>query len=374
MMTRQTFIALIGLMLLPCSVAYSADWPLYRGNELAQGIADAKLPDNLKLEWEFEVKDGAFEATPVVVDGVAYIGDLDASVYALKIADGSKLWEYEGDKKNISGFLGSPAYRDGKIFVGDIDGALHCIDAKTGKQVWKYEAGLEINSSVNFYQDKVLIGSQDSNLYCLNIADGKLAWKYQIDDQIRCMPTVVANRGFLAGCDAKLHVVDLDQGTKAGEVAIDGPTGSSPAVRDEVAYFGTEGGSFYAINWKSLKIDWQYQDPSRQQPIRASAAVLPDRVIYGSFNKKLVSLDRASGKLQWEFTARGKIASSPVVAGNRVYFGAADSRVRALDIASGKEVWQFEARGEFPAGPAIAENRLLIASDRGVVYCFGPAE
>ncbi|RCS49321.1 serine/threonine protein kinase [Bremerella cremea] len=361
-----TFLALLA------TLSAQADWPLYRGNALAQGVADEALADNLELKWKLEVKDGAFEATPVVFHGIAYIGDLDGRVYALKLADGSKVWTYEGNVDQLSGFMGSPAYREGRIYVGDIDGVLHCLDANNGKLLWKFEAGQEINGSVNFYQDKILIGSQDATLYCLNQADGTLAWKVEIDDQIRCMPTVVANRGFVAGCDSKLHVIDLEAGKALGTVPIDGPTGSAPAVRGEVAYFGTEAGTFYAIDWKQLKVVWQYEDARNRQQIRASAAVLPDRVIFGSYSKNLVSLDLRTGQPQWTFKARGKINSSPVVAGNRVYFGSADSRVRAVDVATGKEVWQYEAKSGFPAGPAVSDGCLLIASERGVVYCFGP--
>ncbi|WP_233198772.1 MULTISPECIES: PQQ-binding-like beta-propeller repeat protein [Pirellulaceae] len=347
-----------------------ADWPLYRGNALAQGVSHETLSDNLDVRWKLEIDNGAFEATPIVVDGIVYIGDLDGRVYAVKLEDGSKVWTYEGNVDQLSGFMGSPAYREGRIYVGDIDGVLHCLNADDGKLLWKFETGLEINGSVNFYQDKILIGSQDANLYCLNKEDGKLAWKVQIDDQIRCMPTVVSNRGFVAGCDSKLHVIDLDKGEPLGTVPIDGPTGSAPAVRDDVAYFGTEAGSFFAINWKDLKVVWQFQDDRNRQQIRASAAVLPDRVVFGSFSKNLVSLDRETGKEQWTFKARGKINSSPVVAGERVYFGSADSRVRAVDLNTGKEVWQYEAKSGFPAGPAVSNGCLLIATERGVLYCF----
>ena len=70
-------------------------------------------------------------------------------------------------------------------------------------------------------------------------------------------------------------------------------------------------------------------------------------------------------------TGKKRIDSSPVIAGNRVYFGSEAGRVHALDVASGKEVWQYETGGGFASSPAIAEGKLVIASDDGVVYCFG---
>ena len=35
------------------------------------------------------------------------------------------------------------------------------------------------------------------------------------------------------------------------------------------------------------------------------------------------------------------------------------------------QVWQFQGSGGFTGSPAVADGKLVIASDRGVVYCFG---
>ncbi|MCA9202690.1 MAG: PQQ-like beta-propeller repeat protein, partial [Planctomycetales bacterium] len=136
------------------------DWPLYRGDARSSGVASGTLPAELDVAWTFKVEKGAFEATPIIVDGVVYIGDLDGELYALKLADGKQLWKTETD----SGFIAAPAYRDGKLFVGDFDGLFRCFDAKTGKQLWSFETMAEIDSSANFYKGNVLVGSQDATL------------------------------------------------------------------------------------------------------------------------------------------------------------------------------------------------------------------
>ena len=55
----------------------------------------------------------------------------------------------------------------------------------------------------------------------------------------------------------------------------------------------------------------------------------------------------------------------------KTVLGSADGRVYGLNIETGKEVWQYEAGGGFTGSPAVAQGRLIIASDDGVVYCFG---
>ena len=121
------------------------DWPIFRGDTLANGVAGSPLAERPEVLWRFEVPEGAFEGTAAIVDGVVYLGDLDGSLYALNLSDGTERWKYEID----GGFPSSPAVRDGRIYIGDYDGWLHCVDAKTGAELWRFETQAEINACAN---------------------------------------------------------------------------------------------------------------------------------------------------------------------------------------------------------------------------------
>ena len=216
----------------------------------------------------------------------------------------------------------------------------------------------------------MLYGSQDATLYALDAETGKEAWKFTIQDQIRCSPTVVENRAFIAGCDGKLHVVDLDNGAAAEGVKIDGPTGATPAVLGDLVYFGSEGGTFYAINWKTAQVAWSQREP-RGQPLRSSAAVIEGLVVFGGRDKQLHAVAPSDGRKLWSFASKGRIDSSPVIVGDRVFVGSSDGRVFAFDRRSGEMVWQYEAGGDFAASPALASGRLVIGTRQGALYCFG---
>jgi outer membrane protein assembly factor BamB len=348
------------------AAAKNTAWPVCRGDELATGIAHSPLPENLEVLWKFNSNMHGFEATVAIVDGVVYAGSLDGELYVLSLADGKEKWRYHTEL----GFNAPPAVADGRVFAGDADGRFYCFDAATGKPLWGKETGGEIDSGPNFYKDWVLVGSQDATLYCYEQATGKEVWKYTIGDQVRCSPTVVEGRAFLAGCDAKLHIIDLDKGQPIGTVEIDGPTGSTPAVGGDCVYFGTEGASFFSINWREAKIAWQARG-ERNMPFRSSGAVLEDMIIVGSHDKNIYALDRNTGQEKWSFTTRAKVDSSPVVVGNRVFVGSGDGRLYGLDCATGKKVWEYEAGGHFVASPAVAEGRLVIGNTDGTLYCFG---
>ncbi len=344
------------------------DWPLARGDALGTGVARSTLPENLDKLWQFEVPKGAFSATPIVFNGMVYIGDLDGVVHAVRLVDGKELWTFKPPESD--GFKASAGYADGFVCVGDLGGVFYCLDAASGKKLWSRKADGAIDGSPAFYKGRVIFGSEDNNLYCVDLKSGKDVWKLTLPDQIQCTPTVLDNLAFLAGCDGNFHVVDLDKGTEIPPpVDIEGPSGQTPAIVGDVAYFGTEAGTFFAIDWKKRSVLWRWENAAHDELI-ASAAALADEVIFASHDHHVRAVD-AKGKVLWTSPVHGRLDSSPIVVGNRVFFGSADGRISALDRTSGKKVWEYEAGGSFSGGPAVAANCLLIASDDGILYCLG---
>ena len=135
-------------------------------------------------------------------------------------------------------------------------------------------------------------------------------------------------------------------------------------------FFGTEGASFFAIDWRQAKIVWQLRS-ERNMPFRASAAVTPEEVIFAGHDKHVYAVDPQNGHERWKFATRAKVDSSPVVVGNRVFVGAGDGRLYALDRAKGEKLWEYEAGGHFVASPAVAAGRLVIGNTDTTLYCFG---
>ncbi len=341
-------------------------WPVFRGDPQGTGFTEITLPTELKVLWEHKVDNGAFESTAAIVDDVVYIGDLDGTLFALDLQSGEVKWEYKAE----IGFVASPAVQNGRVFVGNLDGIFFCIDTE-GNELWRHESNGEIDAGANFYQDKVLYGSQDATLYCLDQETGDVVWQHQIDDQIRCSPTVVENRAFVAGCDGLLHIINLDDGTRADSVPIDSPTGVTPAVLGDVAYFGTEQAGFYAIDWKQAQVNWQFEDPDGATATRSNPAVTDGHVVFGARNRVVHSLTPENGEINWSFEARGPIDSSPVIAGDHVYIGASDKRMYVLKLSDGTLVSERELNGKIIGSPAVAGGCLIVATNRGVVYCLG---
>jgi len=359
------------ILLMGCWQASSshvlADWPLVRGNALATGVADSEVADTLQRLWEYAVPDSGFEATAVISAGIVYIGDMDNTFYALRLADGKLVWKQTFED---SGFATAAALAGDMIYVGDINGVLRALRADTGKEVWSYETNSDLYAAPNVQDATLLITTDSGELLALNAQTGDPQWSFKIEAPLRCWPTVVEGRIFLAGCDERLHAVDFSTGKEVEGLDIDGPTGSTPATRGKKIYFGTEAGTFYAISCRPMQVVWAHRDSQRSQSIRSSAAVGQRVVVYGIRGKQVVALDRATGKPRWTFPVRSRVENGPVIAGNLVFLATVRGRVIGVDVSSGDEKWWFTAGGSFLGSPAVADGKLVLGNTDGTLYCF----
>jgi outer membrane protein assembly factor BamB len=224
----------------------------------------------------------------------------------------------------------------------------------------------------------VLITSELGTLTCLNAADGKPRWApFRIEAPLRCSPTSLSGRAMLSGCDSLLHIIDVSNGKEIQTAKIDGPTGATAAIHENRAFFGTEGGTFFAIDIPSddtgePNVAWTFRDPRRGQPIRAAAAVTNEIVVYGSQGKAIYGLDPSTGKEKWQpIATRSRIESSPVIAGERIVAATAAGKLYLLDVKTGEVKWEQEMGGSFTASPAVVDGRIILGNGDGTLYCLG---
>jgi outer membrane protein assembly factor BamB len=350
------------------------DWPMFRGDPLQTGVSKSKFPNKPTVHWRYPVKDAAFTTAAAIADDTVFVGDDLGTMHALDFETGKRRWKVVvGDSVPISS---TPTVIDGVVYFGDEAGVLRALDARDGSTRWTFKTDGPIVSSVNLSGDRLVsggrlvFGSYDGNLYCLEKPTGKLLWKFETDDKIHGTPAVVKDRVLMAGCDAKLHVVDLVKGTELSHVALGSVSGSSAAIRGAHAFIGTYGNEVIGIDWQESKVIWRFQNPDRQFPFVASAALTNKLVIIGGRDKNVYGLDAETGKPAWSFNAKGRVEGSVVLADNVAIVGTQSGILFGLDATIGKEIWRFEAGDSITASPAIAHDRIVIGTDDGILYCL----
>src|ERR1035437_7465277 len=76
------------------AAAPGGDWPMFRGGPTLAGVAGGSLPDRLSLLWTFKAA-GPVKSSAAIVGDRVFIGSDDGNVYALALADGTKVWAFK---------------------------------------------------------------------------------------------------------------------------------------------------------------------------------------------------------------------------------------------------------------------------------------
>ncbi|PIX49988.1 MAG: hypothetical protein COZ06_11320 [Armatimonadetes bacterium CG_4_10_14_3_um_filter_66_18] len=128
---------------------------------------------------------------------------------ATKTGDLSKtgvVWRYTGLNRSFA----TPAVVGGLVYVGDVRGTIHCLDAETGHCYWTYETKGQMMSSTLVADGKVYAGNDRGVLTVL--ATGKQAevlGKVHLDSALRATP-VAANGVLFVASQKYLYAVRKD--------------------------------------------------------------------------------------------------------------------------------------------------------------------
>lgn len=369
---------LIGLQVVGVSPARSASnatgtaaWPKFRFDAANTGfnpletILDPTNVGDLRLRWRVSVE--VFRSSPVVVDGVLYIGsDSHRGLVALDAATGLFLWASQTGAITQS----TPTVDAGVVYVGT-GASLLAIDAATGDLTWSRDLGGQVWSSAAVDGEFLYIASGHS-VVSLDKATGGARWTRAVGP-IKSAPAVAGGRVFVVTTkDHVLHALDDNTGTPLWNLATGQEGGNeslaSPAYADGVVYVpGIP--TMYAVDAATGAVLWT----ADVQFIPWSSPAIANRVVYVASAFQMFAFDAGTGELLWTQDAiDGVIFSSPAVANGVVYVGGgADSAVYAFDAADGTLLWTAPTRNNAYSSPVILNGVAYFGSGDGQVQAFG---
>jgi alcohol dehydrogenase (cytochrome c) len=180
----------------------SGSWAYPNGNldntRVAATTISAANVSSLREAWSFHLTGkaaagvggvGSLAAAPVVVNGVVYLQDLDANVYAISLATGKLRWEYQANLPEATGPGPDGVAVAGGVVYGDTSTAVFALNAATGTVIWTDDALLTSGQGSFEIQPQVAggrvylasaygSGPGGGVLLALNASSGKLLWKF----------------------------------------------------------------------------------------------------------------------------------------------------------------------------------------------------
>jgi polyvinyl alcohol dehydrogenase (cytochrome) len=400
-----------------------SEW-LHLGGDLAHTRAASDEttvgPDNagaLQPAWELSDVTGV-TGTPIIADGVVYIGDWTGRLWVLDAETGDEIWTRDLDTSRIQAAV---AIDDDRVFVGAFDPRIVALDRETGDEVWQATVDDHPMASVfgsPIHVDGLVIvgvasyenvaGAEDfsfrGSVVALDAATGDEVWRYwttEGDDtegpgvSVWSTPAVDLDREHVyvgtgqhyaepttERSDA-IIALDLTTGEEqwvhqytAGDVwvisepgeGLDADIGAPPnlfQVGDTDAVgAGDKDGVYKALDRDTGEELWSTDltEGGLQGGVMASAAV-HDGSIYvmsneASTTSELFALEQDTGEIRWQSEV-GSLAVGPVTWANGVVYVADNTgNISGFDADSGERLWAHQTEGEAAGGIAVADGTV----------------
>lgn len=237
------------------------------------GVSDGGRSDFIALEiatrkprWRLHFDDDnkRWTGTPAVVGGVAYFGDEQGFLYAVRVSDGSLLWRSDSPDPRTyiqSTYTNSPVIANGRVYVGRGDKVLRALNGATGHELWRFTA----------------------------------------DDIIMAPPTVADNAVYVASTDTTLTALDASSGSRYWSFGVGASAGngawSPPLAANGLVYVADIFNALYAVNAVSGDAVWHAEATFATGPVIAN-----DTIYIGDGNGVRVSAYEARfGAQRWQF-------------------------------------------------------------------------
>jgi outer membrane protein assembly factor BamB/tRNA A-37 threonylcarbamoyl transferase component Bud32 len=328
------------------------------------GTIALRTSDDVLAVWQFACEDEIY-SSPVVFEGVVYIGSYDHNLYALDAKSGEFRWKYATE----GGIVAVPCIYGDKVIVGSEDRFLYAIGAASGIIAWSSPTNGRIRSSAREDYDHIFFGSDDGYLRAVSAHSGREVWSFQAMKEIRSSPAIANEVVYFGSNDGHLYAVNIQGGKMRWRFRIARGVLSSPLVFEGVVYVGGMDGFLYAVDARYGSVVWRYRTGGA---IVSSPALSPElgTVYFGSADGSVYAVDADSPRLVWKYETDGQVASSPIVSEGVVYIGSGDGFLYALDARSNELRWKFKTQGRVLSTPAIYEGMVYVGSTDRYVYAL----
>ena len=408
---------------------FAEDWPTWRHDANRTGCTTEKLSDDLELLWRLDLPtpkpcwslseyrlqfDHSYE--PVVLGNRVFVPSMvNDSVSSYDLASGERQWTFYADGPVRFAPLG---WKD-KLYVASDDGYLYCLNAASGAVIWKFRGGtterrlLGNRRLINLYPVRGAPVIYDEKIYfaagiwpfmgifihALDAQTGEVVWSnsgdgadFQLQPHTSPAFAGVAPQGYLIADETRLIVaggrsapatydratgafMHLDMDDKRGSYAI---SSDDQNVYLDNTIYSLESGKFLG------EVDFSILDEQYLVGVNQNGAIrLADKQVAKQPKIKIRPQQRHGHNPQatvlWEGPENTELEKLFLKAGDRVYGGKKNLVVSAKipELFSSKKSglgavdWQQDIEGT-PFNMLAANGKLLVVTEEGPIYCFGP--
>jgi len=281
----------------------AADWPTFRGNMERTGY----YPDPVGCPsgapaWKISLGCEII-SSPVVQEGILYIGARDSCVYAIDCASGIVRWKFK-----TGGWVdATPLVFGDRLIVGSRDSTVYVLDKNTGHVFGRMIAGTQLSSPLITAGGMVLagVGLPKGGMAAYQV-DGfqpqrtASQWSVSLPQYTYSSPAIRGQAVVIGATDGRLYGIDAGVKDTIWSLQTDGMIYlSTPAIDNATVYFapGDEDRNIYAVHLLTGAVLWK---SSGLSPLDNAGVALTKktsaRMLSSTELERLVRLDPASRK------------------------------------------------------------------------------
>ncbi len=303
--------------------------------------------------------------------------------------------------KTFGPITSSATVKDDKIYFGSADGYMYCLDKSSGKKIWHFLSKGPIKSTALVTDDAVYFGSYDGNFYSLDSKTGSLRWSFATAgeqpfsargihgalprdsifkdpwDFFLSSPCLKDDMVFFGTGSGVFYALNKNDGLPLWTYKTNNVIHSSPVVDFGNVYFGSWDTYFYSINAKTGKLVWKFKtgiDTTmfNQTGIQGSATISDSTIYFGCRDSHLYALSALTGTLKWKRSNDYSwVSSTPVVDKEKILYTTGDgAKFVALNKYSGSILFQKQVRGWVFSSPSVANGKAYFGDMNGFLNCF----
>jgi outer membrane protein assembly factor BamB len=309
-------------------------WTLYGATpERTQAHAAIAVRPPFRVAWRRWI--GYIEFPAVVSGGTAYITNLSGTVFALRMSDGTRLWQR---KIRWGKSAASPAVVGDELVVHGMDGYVRVLDRLTGRLRWRFRVGSAVESSPIVQRGIDYFGAWNGNVYALDLRHRRVKWIHDTGYKITSSASIAGGRLFIGDYGGRLWSFAPRSGRVRWYGSVGGRIYGTPAAAHGRVFVPSSTGdslTAFSITGRTL---WSVHTGAY---VYSSPAVWNGRVYFGSYNGVFYCVSAATGRILWTYSSGHAISGAPTVVAGVVYFSNTGRRTYGLNARTGRRLMTF---------------------------------
>lgn len=341
-------------------------WATYKGDWQRSGASSAKLKTPLNLVWRHstDASPGLITSSPLVAGAVGARRIYFAAgkrIYCIDAQDGTQLYRSDEFKGTIRAPLSllSGGEGGGALLAVTTGGQIIALRPSDLKLRWDVDTRAAFQGVAPVIAEtangqRIIVGDPDGNLVAYD-TNGQLDKDFSIKlgrtkTAIASTPVLSADgeRIFVVARDMRLYAINLKEMTTEYSVPLRANTLSTPALLDDTLVVGvenrvmgffTDGGQ---LKWQATLKD----EKGASERVLASPSGANGLAFVGTVGRSFYAIDTEDGSVRWRVPLGASVSGTPLVLPNAVYVGTRNGMIYALKPDDGTILWRYRLHSE----------------------------